>query len=491
MAHPLEQVDPNCPGCAALLALLHEQHAVFDQQQTVVDRQQAAITSLEARVAELEERLGTDSSNSSQPPSQDPPASRQDRRKRTGSGRRRGGQAGHKRHKRDLLPPEQVDHLRAVRPLTCLCCGETLSGTDDAPHRHQVTELPPIQPVVTEYQLHALSCTTCGKVSRAELPDGVPTGAFGPRLQALVSTLTAHYRLSKQKTQELLADVLGIRISTGAISKLEAKTSSALEQPTEQAFDYVLTAEQVNIDETSWQQEGKTHWLWVVVTTAVALFVVRPSRKKTVARQLLGDDVSGIVTTDRYAAYHWLHRLHRQLCWAHLIRDFRKMATVKDAAAAAIGEQLGQKAQELFVLWHRLRAGTLRRSSFRTYASQIRVSMRQLLHRGAELSHDKVSGMCRAMLKLEPSMWTFVRVEGIEPTNNAAERELRHGVLYRKISSGTQSERGSRFVERMLTVRGTLRRQERNVFEFLVAACTAQLEGHTPPSLLPEEALTV
>lgn len=398
-----------------------------------------------------------------------------------------GGQKGHVRSTRALLPQDEVDVLHALTPAHCHDCGTPLAGIDPNPVRHQVTELPAIAPEVTEYQLHALSCTCCGKSTRADLPAGVPTGAFGPRLTALVATLTAHYRLSKAKTRELLHDVLGIPISTGALSNLEGQVAAALSAPVEEARQYVQQQQQevLYLDETGWREQGARAWLWTVVSRRVVVFVIRGSRGSRVAKELLGTDFEGTAVTDRYAGYAWIDRLLHQLCWAHLIRDFQKMAQVGDREAAALGEALLGHAKTLFGYWERVKSGTLRRSSFRTYASALRQAVQQTLVQGAALDHKKVAGMCRALLRVEAAMWTFVRIEGVEPTNNDAEREVRHGVLYRKTSYGTQSERGSRFVERMLTVRASLRRQGRNVFQFLVDVTTARNQGIPPPSLLP------
>jgi transposase len=479
MSEDLAAIDPECPGCRALLERLLR----LTQELDAVSARVAELDRLQARVGELEQQLGRNSTNSHQPPSTDKPDV--ERPKRAGSKRKRGGQKGHKRNLRELLPPDKVDALHALTPSHCHDCGTSLEGRDPNPVRHQVTELPLIAPEVTEYQLHALSCTCCGKVTRAALPAGVPTGAFGPRLAALVATLTAHHRLSKGKTRELLGDVLGIQISTGALSNLEGQVAAALAAPVEEARQYVQAQEVLYLDETGWREQGHRAWLWTVVSRLVVVFVIRGSRGSRVAKELLGANFDGTAVTDRYSGYSWIDRLLHQLCWAHLIRDFQKMAQVSDTEAAAIGDALLGHAKVLFAYWERLKSGTLRRSSFRTYASALRQAVHQTLVRGAALDHQKVAGMCRALLRVEAAMWTFVRIEGVEPTNNDAEREVRHGVLYRKISFGTQSERGSRFVERMLSVRASLRRQGRNVFQFLVDAVTALNHGIPPPSLLP------
>ena len=306
MSELLSLVNPECPGCVALLAKLEE---------------------LTARVEELERKLGQNSNNSHQPPSSDPPSVREQRPStRKKSGKKRGGQKGHTGSRRELLPAEKVDETHTLMPSTCKGCGHALCGQDETPLRHQITELPEIVPTVTEYQLHALSCPCCGEVTRATLSPDVPNSAFGPRLMALVATLTAHYRLSKDKARELLADVLGITISKGALSTLEAHASDALAESVEKLKPYIEQQSALGIDETRWSESGETAWLWVVVSELAAFFVIRGSRSGAVARELLGEEKrTGVVTTDRFSGYTWLERLVRQLCWAHLIRDFRKV----------------------------------------------------------------------------------------------------------------------------------------------------------------------
>lgn len=487
MTEPLAEIDPNCPGCRALLALIEHIRAEHD---LLREAQQRQIAALETRVQQLEEQLGQDSGNSDRPPSSDSPKAREARGSRARSGRARGGQKGHKGSRRDLLPPDAVDHVVPLIPTVCGCCGEPLSGIDSDPRRHQVTELPPVRPTVTEYQQHTLPCTTCGATTTAALPDGVPTGAFGPRLSALICTLTVHYRLAKQKVQELLADVLGVSISTGGISRVEARMSDAVAEPVSSALAHVRQQDVAYIDETSWFEGASPYWLWAVVTEFVVVFVIRKSRGRTVAKELLGCVPQLVAVSDRYGVYKWLDAYLHQLCWSHIKRDFNKMARARDPAASALGEALLSEERQLFVKWHQHKAGHLARSSLQTQVSALRGRVWALLEEGAGLSHKSTAGTCRELMRTFASMWTFVRVDGVEPTNNDAERNLRHGVQYRKTSYGTASARGSRYVERMLTVRATLRRQGRNVFAFLAATADAA-NHHTPgPSLLPDQPLT-
>jgi transposase len=254
----------------------------------------------------------------------------------------------------------------------------------------------------------------------------------------------------------------------------------------EEARTYVQEQASAHLDETGWREGKQRAWLWVAATTWVTVFVVRLSRGGQVARDLLGEAFSGILVTDRWSAYNWYPVRWRQLCWAHLLRDIEAMIG-RGGRSQEIGEALKSQAHQMFHWWHRVRDGTLKRSSFRSYMSPLRREVEQLLEAGGTCGHPKTEGVCRAILKLRPALWTFVHLEGVEPTNNAAERAIRPGVLWRKGSFGTQSAQGSRFVEAMMTVVATLKQQQRNPLAYLTAACEAALRDEEAPSLLPTE----
>ena len=279
-------------------------------------------------------------------------------------------------------------------------------------------------------------------------------------------------------------EVFGVPMSVGTISQLERATTAAVAAPVEAAHSYVHEQAVAHLDETSWRQGGKRAWLWVAVTSWVTVFVVRMSRGGHVARELLGETCSGILVTDRSSGYNWYPVRWRQLCWAHLLRDFEAMRG-RGGRSEERGDALLAQAHQMFAWWHRVREGTLKRSSFRSYMSPLRQEVERLLEAGSRCGVPKTAGTCRDILKRREALWTFVQVEGVEPTNNAAERSIRPGVLWRKGSFGTQSAAGSRFVESMLTVVATLKQQQRNVLEYLTAACEAALRGEAAPSLLP------
>ena len=466
----------QCPRCAVQAA----RNAALRQQ---ITRLQAEVAQLQAQLKTLQSQLAQTSANSHKPPSSDPP-SRARVRVRELSTRQRGGQRGHLGITRSLRPVAAVDDMHVCQPTHCAACGSSLTGSDSAPLRHQVTELPALKPTVIEYQLHALRCRRCGRVTRAQLPEGVPERSFGPRLQALVAVLGGAYRLSKRNIQQLLADCFGVELALGSLSALENTTSKALQEPVAEACHFVHQQPVAHVDETGWREANQRAWLWTAVTEAVTVFLIRSSRGSQVAKELLGEAFTGIVVSDRWPGYRWVPIKHRQLCWAHLIREFRRMAEAGDSAGA-IGETLGMCARQLFHWWHRVRDGTLQRSSFCVYAAQLHMEVRALLREGASCEDSKSAALCRSLLQYEPALWTFVYKEGVEPTNNASERALRPVVLWRKSSFGTQSRTGSDFVERMLTVVATLRQQQRQVLQYVTAACQAALHHRLPPSLLP------
>jgi transposase len=452
------------------------------EAQAYIGTLEARVAALVAMVQALQEQLHQTSRNSSRPPSSDPPLPQRPQRPR--GQRRRGGQPGHPGSTRTLIPVEEVDEVVVIKPAQCTHCQAPLSGDDPKPWRHQVIELPPIKPVVTEYQWPQLACPACGERTRAPWPAGVPSGTYGPRVQATVALYTGSYRLSKRTTQQAMAEVFGVPMSVGTISQLEQATTEAVAAPVEEARRYVHEQEVAHLDETSWRQGGKRAWLWVAVTSWVTVFVVRISRGGQVARELLGESFSGILVTDRYSAYNWYPVRWRQLCWAHLLRDFEAMRG-RGGASEEIGEALLDQAHQMFTWWHRVREGTLQRSTFRSYMTPLRREVERLLEAGRRCGVPKTAGTCRDILKRREALWTFVQLEGVEPTNNAAERSIRPGVQWRKGSFGTQSEEGSRFVESMMTVVATLKQQQCNVLEYLTAACEAALRGEAAPSLLP------
>ena len=441
----------------------------------------AEVARLTTRVAELEDKLRKSSRNSSKPPSSDGPQV-SPRPKKPPTGRTAGGQPGHARHERPLVPPDQVDKRVVLKPRWCGGCSERLTGTDTSPRRHQVFELPQVRPIVTEYEVHALTCT-CGATTSAVLPEGVPTGAFGPSVIAVVALLMGVYRLSKRAVPDVMRDLFGLSMSVGAVVGCQLKASEALQAPAEEAKQAVVEEPVKHADETGWREARLRAWLWVVVTSKLTVFMVHRRRNSDAARALLGTP-RGVLVTDRHGAYNWWPAYLRQFCWAHLIRDFTAIAE-RGRDSERIGRALLHEAGRMFDWWYRVRDGTLTRSTFRVYMRDLRRRVEILLTEGSVCLQSKTAKTCKRILRDVESLWTFVRVAGVEPTNNVAERAVRHAVLWRKACYGTHSEMGSRFVERILTTHASLRQQGRNVLEFIRAACVARLRGTLPPSLIP------
>jgi transposase len=345
-----------------------------------------------------------------------------------------------------------------------------------------VLELPQIKPIVTEHRAHALTCG-CGAVTAATLPDEAVLHGFGPRLSAVVAYLTGRCKLSKRQVVELADDLLSTPLSLGAVCAVEQDVSHALAAPVDQAREAVREQSLVHLDETGWREDKKRAWLWVAVSAVATVFQVARSRGGKVAREILGDKFCGRIVTDRWSGYGWVDVKRRQLCWSHLLRDLMGM-TERDDAGALLAAEILLEADKMLEWWGRVRDGTLGRAEFQSLMRPVRAQVGDLLRKAKESAAKKTAGMCREILELEPALWTFVDVEGIEPTNNAAERAIRPAVLWRMGSFGNDSEVGSRFTERILTTVATLRQQRRCVLDFLTEACAAVRAGRPAPSLL-------
>jgi transposase len=447
---------------------------------------QALILALQERIRELEARLGQNSANSSRPPSSDPPQTPA-RPTAPPSGRKRGGQPGHRGACRALLPIEQVDEVEEVVPEVCRHCGQPFpehAGRRAQAWRHQVVELLPLAVRVTEYQMGVRRCLACGKRTRADLPTGVPRRPFGARLTAVIALLSGRYRLSRREVRQLLQDLWQVRVSLGAVVRQEQAQSAALAPVVEEARAAVQQADVVNLDETGWRQERKRAWLWTVVAAGLTVFHIDSSRGGTAVEAVLGAEFGGVVGSDRWSAYNRFPAERRALCYAHLKRDFQALVD-RGGEAESIGRWGLAEIERLFALWHRFRAGEFGRRDLQRRLIPLQARLGRLLRRGQETPARKAAGLCRELTKWWPALWTFARVDGVEPTNNVAERALRPAVLWRKGSFGTDSEAGTRFVEQLLTVVATCRQQGRRLLDFLVAAGEAALQGTAAPSLLP------
>jgi transposase len=465
--------------CAELAAVRAENAAL-----------RAATDRLQARVQELEARLGQNSTNSSRPPSSDPPETPA-RPPAPPTGRQRGGQPGHPPHQRAVVPPEQVDQIVVHWPTHCRRCQAPLPPVAAGePVQHQVTELPRVRAMVTEHQLQHVRCGGCGTTTCAVLPAEVPAGAFGPRLQATVAVLSGRYRLSRREVVGVCTDVLGAPVAVGSVDGLCQATAQALAAPVAALEAAVQQAAAAHADETSWREAGQRCWLWVVVTAVATVFTLAPSRGRGVIQGLLGERFAGYLISDRWSAYTWLDPTRRQVCWAHLKRDFQKLVDY-GGPGRSIGRDALRLLAGLFGAWADLRADPTQRPRFVRRARQYQWRLRRVLEAGQQCGCEKTANFCTALLKLWPALWTFVTVPGVEPTNNAAEQALRPAVLWRKGSFGTQSAGGNAFVTRLLSVAATCKQQDRSLLAYLTAVCTAAQAGRPIPSLLPAPPLAL
>ena len=494
-------LEAVCQGCRErdariayleqVVAELLERHQRLETQYRELEGRhqllQAQYRQLEERCRDLEARLGVNASNSSLPPSANPPGAPPPVvKKRTG--RPPGGQPGHPPHLRQRLPAERLTQaIQHYYPSTCEGCQHALpgaSGVDVAePRWHQVVELPPRLVEVTEHQAHGRRCPSCGEVTWAKFPSEIHAHVFGPRLGAVMSYLSGVLHAGKRGIEEFVETVFGTPIALGSVSNLEQEMSAALASAHAAAQQTVQEAAAKNVDETGWKRAGVKCWLWAAATKGVACFVIRPTRGGVGLVTLLGASIRGIVTSDRFSAYGSLPTTQRQVCWAHLKRDFQKLVE-RGGAAKDLGETGLDTVDHLFDWWHQFRGGGLTRRQLQQHLTPVRQSLHAALAAGCAVDDAKTAAFCKHLLDLEAALWTFTQHEDIEPTNNHIERLLRPAVLWRKNAFGCHSDDGCRFVERILTVVQTLRLQKRPVLDFLYQSLLTHRQSQTAPALL-------
>jgi transposase len=451
---------------------------------------------LEDRVGKLEEQLRRDSRNSSSPPSQDPPKTRAERRaearrkakawaKREGEKRKPGGQEGHAGSGRELLGEDQMNDIVDHYPEAC-GCGREFQAHEKTPGerfgRHQVADLPPIAVIYTEHRTHHLLCPGCGKRIAGTLPTEVAGSPFGTGLQAAVVTLTARNRVSRRDMSELAYDLFGLGLSVGAVDAICQRAALALEEPHRRLIDKVLASPAVNVDETGWftAHEGRT--LWTATTSDAAIFRICEDRHRDRLEELI-KGFTGILGSDRWWAYDHIDPESRQACWEHLKRDFFKhsegLGEQKEFGTAGLA-----LTKRLFKSWHAFEEHR-DRARLITEMTTIQNELRTLIDHAGRTSprtrHHR--RFAKNLLKIWPALWTFVTVPGVQPTNNAAERALRGPVIYRRLSHGTQSDDGERFIERALSVSVTCRLQARSMFAYMRELLAAHTRGDPLPTL--------
>jgi transposase len=472
-----------------------EAEAIYDQGREVVvavllrmdeqiSRLEARVARQDERIAQLERRVNRSSRNSSAPPSSDPPG-KAPKRGKDSSGRGRGGQPGHEGRGRDLLPACAVDEVVEHWPLRCDCghvfCEQEHEAAGE-PVLHQVEELPELTVSVTEHRAQRLCCPRCGSKSRARLPRQLTASSFGPRLQAALIALSVRNRISRRDVVELGEELFGARLSTGSVDAILARASEALAEPYADLLERVRDAGAINADETGWRTAGERRALWGLFTSRHAFFQVTRDRHEDHAKSLLGD-TQAVVTSDRWWAYRNLPLRRRQLCWSHLQRDFASHAEGL-AAEQEFGEHGLELSQKVFSAWEVYQHTADRRELKRTVTQLARTHKPIIASYAAKRARNKrCRGMARNLLKAWPALWSFAKHNGVQPTNNHAERALRGAVIYRKLSLGTQSETGERRIERLLSAHTTCRLQHRSLFAYLTELLTAHARGDPVPLL--------
>jgi transposase len=452
------------------------------------------------RLRRLEEQVRQDSRTSSRPPSMDPPKTRAERRaearakakelmRRETERRKAGGQPGHRGAGRELKPEDQVDEIVDHYPDACGGCGRRFDDAQRRPGgrfgRHQVAELPPISVVVTEYRTHQLRCRHCRARTSARLPELVAASPFGPRLQAAIVTLTARHRISRRGICELAHDLFGAWVSTGAVDGICQRASDALAGPHLQLQDWVLDQGAVHVDETGWRTSGEGRALWTATTPEATFLQIAEHCNREQFDALIGTSYPGIVVSDRWNGFSHRDPHQRQVCWSHLQRDFRRHGDGL-AEQKTFGEHGLQLTGRVFAAWRAYQHEHHDRDRLKREIAPTQTQLRALLEDASPKSkrtrwHRRFANN---LLKVWPALWTFTTIDGVEPTNNPAERALRAPVIHRKVSLGTQSGDGERFAERALSAAATCRLQRRSLFTYLSDLITAHTRGDPFPALI-------
>jgi transposase len=474
------------------LVELKAQNALLREQNAELIAHNQALT---ARVEELEREVNRTSRNSSNAPSSDSPKTRAERRREareklkrmSGAQRKAGGQPGHEGKHRALVREDRVDRRTSHLPEAC-GCGHQFDGSEervDDPVIHQQWELPRICPLVFQYDLLRLRCPCCGRPKLADLPAGASWSAFAPRLEAHIATFAGVYRLSRRQTRDVVSQMFGIPISTGAVDAVIMRMSAILKDPWEQLRQSIQQAQQVHADETGWRLKGAYECLWVATTALAACYRIDPHRSQAAAKELLGEEFGGFVISDRYVGYHWLDVLQQQLCWAHWVRSLVALSE-RSGAPGKLGRKLLEAAREVIHIHHTYLQQDHDLVWLRQKLTPLRDKIQTLLEQGQRGRDQKTANYCGGLLAEYDALWTFCDVEDlrIPMDNNAAERALRHAVILRRVQGGTQSDHGSRWVERILSIRETMRLQDRPVLDYLIDAATTVRQGQPAPSPL-------
>jgi transposase len=484
--------DHGCFSCRRLgkqLESLRKQKAALLARNRWLTRQyqkeQALRLAAESRIRELQQTQRPTACNSSLPPSANPIGAKPPVLKKP-TGRKRGAQIGHGGKSRKLLPIHKVNEFVTHRPEVCGHCQAPLDPKTpgEVVGRHQVAELPQQPVLITEHQSLACRCGRCGKLCRGKIPPEVSASCTGPRLSALIGLLSARLKGSRRDIAWMLEQMLGCPIALGSVCAREKELSEALAGPYQQLLQEAATSKVKYVDETGWKLAGKSRWLWVCASQDQVVFRIDKERTRSGLKGLLDQKIRGYFCTDRAGIYDLLKLMMRQLCWAHLRRDF-VAAIERGGAGEAAAAKMLEVCRLMFKLWHRFKSGKLKRGQLREQIQPLKVRMHEALEEGAASGQKKTAGLCRGLLKREEALWRFVEVKGLEPTNNLAERMLRPAVIWRKKSFGSDSLDGCRYVERILSVSETLKLRDQNVLAYLAGAIAAHRRGQATEAIAP------
>ena len=481
-------IDSQPPESRRLLQIVM---ALVQQLLDLVSELHGTIATLKQTIANLQQELNEakqprkTSRNSSIPPSTEHPhAKPKSKSSREPTGKPFGGQIGHHRHERTLIPTEKCsDTIELPAPEFCRRCGGPIQPHDCQldPIRHQVWDVPEIKPVVIEYRRHRLLCDKCDITTAAPLPENVPVSTAGPQLLATTAVFLCRFRGSRRLTAEALSELFHIPASASWIVKQQDEITSLLRPIYDELVAALPRLSYVNADETPYKEGSLKSWLWAVCGEKFTVYALCPSRQDDHIQALLGEGYTGTVMCDRAKMYQGFSLI--QWCWAHLRRDF---VAISEAGASVgdLGQELVDLTDELFSQWHLFRGGTISRSELQARVADLRIRVEDALHRGVATDNKLTAGRCRSLLGRPEALWVFASEEGVEPTNNAAERAIRPLVILRRLTYGTQSPAGSRFVETVQTIVETCRQQSRNVIEYITDAIQKARLGQPLPSLL-------
>ena len=465
------------------LSKINLKPTTLEEALVVINQLAAIIVKLDKTIEDLTEKLNLNSDNSSKPPSTS--FNKKSKHKGKGkSGKKRGAQPGHKGTYRELLPPEKVDQFITCLPPEHCDCGGTIQVNNNF-QKHQVYEIPQPHYIVTEYQIFSGTCSCCNKKHTGQLPIGVTFKMFGAKTYALLAVLTSKYRLSKMLAKKLLAELFSLPISVGSVSNVEARVSQAISAPYQEVQDALKNESIVHVDETGCKQSNKNGWLWVLTTFKVTLFLLSHSRGRKIAKELIGKYHDKVIISDRYSSYNYIPDRNRQICWAHLKRDLQRISE-RSGSSGKLGRDLLRTYRNIFNIY------STTTYEYRLHHNKTKKRLKRLIRKfenllldGLICGNNKTKHTCSNIINVSGSLWTFLSNPTVEPTNNQAERQLRPIVIWRKLSFGTQSDRGSRFVERIFTVTATCIQQGKSALEFLQHAVTSYFSNCQPPQLLP------